>query len=466
MPEPVPSTPYRTLDLGDGSSAPWYILPFDKRGRCTAPQARSDILNEVRSGNYSDVIVFSHGWNNDWTTASARYDHFIDGYMRMRRERGLPVPAGFRPLLIGIFWPSTALVMPWERAPRIAANGRELHDAEADQENREIESLAEAIDDRDLDEFYELARSPRPLTRAEAHRLAEIMLPLYHTSTEADRELHPSDPPGDIDPTEVLEIWEAAARSQGRTTQVDDDGYFINPPTSDAAAPQAAGLPGFLDPRQIVRLLTVYQMKDRAGVVGTRGVGPLLDEILELQRTNGGGHLHLLGHSYGGKVMLSAVAATRSSKQVTSLLLLQPAVNGWCFAADVDGRGYAGGYRPVLERIEHPVFTTFSTHDVPLTRFFHLAVRRRSDLGELKIAGWDRPHPPSDYAALGGFGPSGLDDGECSFIPMPAIGQSYVLDGGHEVHALEADDVIGGHGDISVPATWWALYTLMTHRRL
>ena len=49
---------------------------------------------------------------------------------------------------------------------------------------------------------------------------------------------------------------------------------------------------------------------------------------------------------------------------------------------------------------------------------------------------------------------------------MPAIGQSYALDGGHEVHALQADDAIGGHGDISVPATWWALYTLMTHRRM
>lgn len=470
MPALSSNGPYRTLDLGDGTTAPWYMLPFDKRGRCTAPQARAALLAEVKSGDYSDVIVFSHGWNNDWATASGRYEHFIDGYAKMRRDRELPTPDGFRPLLVGIFWPSTALILPWERAPRIAATARAQQDAETDQENRAIEELAALVEEPDLEEFYTLTRNPRPLTEAEARRLAEIMLPLYRDATHADRDFDPPDPSSDdLEPQEIVEVWRAAARAESGGTDVDDDGYSLDPdhddPVDPASAPMAAGFPGFLDPRQIVRLMTVYQMKDRAGVVGTRGVGPLLDEVLELQRTNGRSHLHLIGHSYGGKVMLSAISATRSEKPVTSLLLVQPAVNGWCFAADVAGRGYPGGYRPVLARVSHPILTTYSRYDVPLTRFFHLAVRRRSDLGELRIAGAGQPTPPSKYAALGGFGPSGLSDDECSFIPIPAAGADFPFSVTKEVYALDSREAISGHGDISVPASWWALYSLLTHNR-
>jgi pimeloyl-ACP methyl ester carboxylesterase len=190
----------------------------------------------------------------------------------------------------------------------------------------------------------------------------------------------------------------------------------------------------------------------------------LLDDLLRTKQATA--RVHLLGHSYGGKVVLSATRAlAKGGPKVNSMLLLQPAVNGWCFAPDVDGRRFPGGYANVPARVELPVLTTFSTHDFPLTKTFHLAVRRKEDLGELKAATAGRPKPPSEYAALGGFGPSGLSDADCQFIAIKRAGERYDFGIAREVIALNGDEAIAGHGDISVPATWWALHCQVAANR-
>jgi hypothetical protein len=156
--------------------------------------------------------------------------------------------------------------------------------------------------------------------------------------------------------------------------------------------------------------------------------------------------------------MLSAIGnGPALPRQVESLLLLQPAVSHLCFADSLPGTGQPGGYRPVLERVANPILSTFSKHDFPLTKTFHLALRRKGDLGDIKIAG--AGDPPSKYAALGGFGPRRAGE---KLIDIKAIGQAYELEPGVEVYGLRGDDAISGHGDISNPATWWALYSLAT----
>jgi hypothetical protein len=135
------------------------------------------------------------------------------------------------------------------------------------------------------------------------------------------------------------------------------------------------------------------------------------------------------------------------------VLLLQPACSCLCFATDVDGRGRPGGYRAALARTRLPIVTTFSSHDMPLTKVFHLAVRRPSDLGEAVIAG----APPSKYAALGGFGPHGAD-GDVAVVDAKQAPDRYDLAAsGKRIVAVRGDKVISGHSDISNPATAWTL---------
>jgi pimeloyl-ACP methyl ester carboxylesterase len=190
-------------------------------------------------------------------------------------------------------------------------------------------------------------------------------------------------------------------------------------------------------------------MKDRAGVVGASGVGAFLRDALDAFA----GHVHLLGHSYGARVMLSAVSIAPLPRPVASMLLLQPAVNHLCFAEDA-GEGAPGGYRPALARVAQPILVTHSVKDVPLRRIFHVALRRKRDLGEAQIAG-----TAPKFGALGGFGPGGqLSVRRLKIAAPPA---PYDLTG-VEVIALDGSDgAIAGHGDVSNRATWWALHQLV-----
>jgi hypothetical protein len=152
--------------------------------------------------------------------------------------------------------------------------------------------------------------------------------------------------------------------------------------------------------------------------------------------------------------MLSALAAGAVPRRVHSLLLLQPAVSHLCFADQVPGTTRTGGYRMVLDRVARPILSTFSAHDVPLTKIFHVALRRDADLGEAQIAAGE---PPSVYAALGGFGPRRSGEQLIDILDAP---QPYDLGSGARIYGIRGTRTIAGHGAISNESTWWALYTL------
>jgi pimeloyl-ACP methyl ester carboxylesterase len=196
-------------------------------------------------------------------------------------------------------------------------------------------------------------------------------------------------------------------------------------------------------------------MKDRAGRVGSAGVGPLLRDLLGASPSI---KSHLVGHSYGCKVVLSAIASAPplAAGAVTSVLLLQPAVNFWCFAGNVAGEGFAGGYHRVAAAVKQPLLSTFSSHDFALRRTFHLVLTRRADLGEVKVAGLIEP---DRYGALGGWGPRGCPPPLGQVVPMPAAGAAYpaLAPGGPHVIALDGEHTIGSHGDVVTAHTAWAL---------
>ena len=449
----LPAGPYKVLQIEDGVQAPWYIIPFDKHGTCEGPLTRDHLLATAHEGGYTDIFLFSHGWNNDWGVASARYDEFIQGYSEMRRDRDLRYPRPVKSLLVGVFWPSTSLVLPWESGPSFAALPGPAADTDSrvGEERQEIRELAQGLQGDDKEQFYRLAQQESiAFTDPAALKLAQILAPIYATTGAHDEIPSAAASPS---PEEIVELWRALPGDKPSTNTSGDFGFADDLGGGDTATPEAAGIFSALDPRKIVRLATVLQMKDRAGTVGAYGVGPLLRGLMAAAPQ---ARFHLIGHSYGCKVLLSALAIERlpGDKKVTSVLLLQPAVSYLCFAKDATGRGEPGGYRVALSRIEQPVLTTFSPHDFALRRVFHHAVLRKSDVGDMRIAGG----APSRFAALGGYGPGGCDQ-ECREIPIKRIGEAYSLaPGGVRIYGLDGTDVIGGHGEINNLSTWWALY--------
>jgi hypothetical protein len=68
----IPIGPYRTLKTPEGTDFPYYIIPFDKEGRCEGPKTFDHLI--ANSPGHSDIFLFSHGWNNDWSAATVRYE--------------------------------------------------------------------------------------------------------------------------------------------------------------------------------------------------------------------------------------------------------------------------------------------------------------------------------------------------------------------------------------------------------
>ncbi|MGW9213687.1 hypothetical protein ACWGR4_42945 [Embleya sp. NPDC055664] len=439
------SGPFQQFPLEGGSTADLYLLRYDRDGGLRSPVAEQEIKG--RLAGVSDVFLFSHGWNNVFAQALDRYRSFVNGFIEQRRQFALPLPPDYKPLLIGVIWPSTSFVMPWEAGPDIAAEP-DPDGAEARQVEEMFGLVSGALKAESDPEFVELTDGRTTIDVDDARRAAEIVL----GSLRAGRDPDDGSPPPTAE--EFLDVWAAL-----------DGGGAAAPPAAPedfgVAHPAASGLQvagGGFDPRSLLRAATVWTMKARAGDVGAKGVGPLVAHILR----ESGVRLHLVGHSFGAKVVLSALVAAAPTRPARSMLLLQAAVNRWCLAADVAGTGRSGGYHAALDLVDRPLLTTFSAFDDPLTKFFHLAMRG-SQLGEPGVAAIGDPEL---YGALGGFGPAGVD--AISTRRSAAVpGQDhYALGGGLRVIAvdggvqIDGKPAITGHGDVSNPATWWAMHAL------
>lgn len=444
----------------DGVQMPTWLLRFDKHGACTSPATRGLLIDQLASSAHSDIILFSHGWNNDFDDAASMYARFLSAFEKLAAAHPITrAGAGFSPIFIGVIWPS--IWLSFDGGPQIAATPS----GAAVEESPSAQALADCVatsgGTQAVERLYELLALPR-LDEAQARELATIAAPAFGTvaddetgssrSTSADelfdmlRDMQQAET-GTTAPPRPIDDWGDAAPAAGRTTE-----------------PQTAGLLSFLDPRQALRLFSVYQMKDRAGVVGAHGVAALLRDTMAAATA---ARVHAVGHSYGCKVMLSAVCAPSPlPRPLDSLLLLQPAVSHLCFADLIPRSGNPGGYRSALERVRAPILSTYSDHDFALHKTFHLALRRNSDLGDqdIGIAGdldTTAGKPPSAFAALGGYGPRRA--GQRLLDPMPAAGSPYPAFGaGEALIGLDGSrGLIGSHGDVTTPATAWALHRLL-----
>jgi hypothetical protein len=453
--------PYDRFPMEGGRAAPFYLIVFDKGGRCQSPLSLAHLLEHVDAHEYSDVHVFSHGWNNVFKEGVKLYRDFFGHYFELRKERNLN-DAGYRPVVVGIVWPSTLLVLPWESTPHIAggAPGPERDDLHGADEQA-LSEVAAALGPQESERLYYFAERGPTLTPAEARELATLLLPMYQGSPalEQSREVGEAAPAVTVD--EVLRIWSRAAPARRRRSG--QAGFAADTGAAGPAQPMTAALDwSHLDPRWPVRIASVLQMKDRAGTVGAKGVGPVLVQKLLAKDQP---RVHLIGHSYGAKVILSSLCSQAPAHPAASLLLLEPAVSYLCFGENLDGKGRQGGYRDALARVRQPVLSTFSSADTPLTKFFHLAVIRDSDWGEQKIAG----EPPNKFAALGGFGPGGLRPGESKTLDVlspdaPTPANRYPQgEAGIRIYGLNGSQgQITGHGDVANKFTAWAHLNLVS----
>jgi len=435
--------PYDHFSLPDGSKAPLYILQFDAAGRSTSPLTIDHLIAELRAHEFTETYFFSHGWNNTFSDAVGLYKQFFSEYLDLRAKRNLPNGKGYRPVFIGTHWPSIALVLPWERGPQIASEEKSTD--EDDEQARAMIGLV--LGENVADQFYELTER-ESLTGEEAQELGGILRRFYSDVAEG------STAAPEID--QIVGAWHdlAAARKDSAPDYDAPPGTFAS---SGTVAPEAAvSIKEVLDPRSALRVTTVLMMKDRAGFVGSLGVAHVLTRILEASESP----VRLIGHSYGCRVMLTAVSVPQGlPRKIDSMLLLQAAVNRYCFAVLIPDLGVRGGFAVVPERVNRPIISTFSRDDAPLRYLFQFAARRLKDLGELRAAASE----PSIYAALGGYGAAGMIGGNYRELPIQDVGVPYPRFEGLRVLGVDGSGKITGHGDIRNQYVGWALLDQVTH---
>ena len=131
--------------------------------------------------------------------------------------------------------------------------------------------------------------------------------------------------------------------------------------------------------KDALRVASFYQMKSRAGVVGRTGLGPLL-ELLHTR--NGAVRVHLIGHSFGARLVSNSLPGISSAaaSPIASLLLIQGAFSHWAFAQR-NPWGDQGSLFGSADRVHGPMVATFTAADWAVGKWYPEGVvpgRRRS----------------------------------------------------------------------------------------
>lgn len=388
---------------------PYTEIEFQKDGSVHDHDQVQAALDLIRTSGATDVLVVSHGWNNNIPAARRLYSGLMESMDAVRGE--VPGAAGRTIAVLGILWPS----IQW--ADDVAGGGAGFGDAAGalvDQISDRVEDPAAAAELTALVDELDTSAAARA-------RFLEILRGLLPEGLEDDEDAPPETL---IDGT--AETAFDAARSAGDLS-------------GDEAGGGAAGfsIGGFIDAaRNLLNTTTYYTMKGRAGVVGTKGVAPVLRQIADAAPT---ARIHLAGHSFGARVVTAAALATTAP--VSSVSLLQGAYSHYGLAQDWDGRGTDGSFRRVPGKIRGPLIVTHTRNDKAVGLAYAIASRLARQVG----AGLG---DSSDV--YGGIGRNGALKTPEAGPPdtLRRVGTTYAFAPG-TVTNLRADDYIANHSDVT-----------------
>lgn len=406
--------------------SPDYVA-FDEDGAFVdRPSFETALATASSSGGPTDIFAFSHGWKNNFADASQTYTAVIAQMTAVADATPGLRPTPYRPLALGVIWPSKA----WDESAQAAFES--VGGAEG---NLNTSSMAEAVYD---------ALSPKRASpagfRHDVMRMQQFLVKDHLSSAERG------------------EFWELLRRHADKPTISDDQSIFEPEATSASLEGVTAG---DFSARDVFRTFTYWQMKKRAGVVGQIGVRTA---ITAAQDRFSAARVHLIGHSFGCKVMLAAVAGpgTPLPRPVQTLVLLQGAVSKEAMAEQVSGTNSPGGYHAAVEpgRVDGPIVATFSKLDKACGEAYPIGSRLAGQVGELEGL-LDR------FQALGAVGARGIPDELDHALAMQAIGGTYSFTG-HGVWSVDGGtapaDFITGHSDIRTPQIAWLIWSAARRR--
>ena len=192
-------------------------------------------------------------------------------------------------------------------------------------------------------------------------------------------------------------------------------------------------------------------MKQRAGTVGKTGLNLLLQQI---RTQHPALKLHLMGHSFGGRLVTAAALGTGQIPplKIETLSLLQAAFSHYGFADNFEGNK-DGLFRKVVENkdVSGAILITHTKNDKAVGIAYPIASALAQDNASALGDENDR---------YGGIGRNGAQKTPEAIkgLSLLSVGQPYQFQAG-KLHNLQADSFIKDHGDICKQEVAYAILT-------
>jgi len=433
-----------------GIDLQYHLVVFDENGverREPDASLQTDAVSKRltdASERVTDVFFVSHGWKGDVSAAIEQNDRWIAAMASLERDREAAHsrPMGFRPLIVGLHWPS----LPWGDESLDDAGGAVLS---GDNDGGRVEAFARRIAGTPVARAALRAIFDKVDADAGSHSLSASTRAAYTTLFE-EAGLGTGNggaPPGadqaGFDPDAIIRDFNATRNvTSGSRMQL----LGAEQPWREAV----------LSP---LRQLSFWKMKDRARAFGETGAHALL---VTLQAAAPNVRFHLMGHSFGCIVVSAMVAGSRTAsplaRPVDSLFLVQGALSLWAYASDIPlVRGTRGYFNRTVDSrlVRGPIVTTRSKYDTAVGRFYPMGAR----LARQVVLDDSLP----EYGGMGAFGIKGLAG--IQDLPMKPADYRYAFQLG-TIYNLEASETIrngdgasGAHSDIAHPEVAHAFWS-------
>jgi hypothetical protein len=422
---------------------PYFPIQFDKNAKVIAPgdSALRALLKDP-ARKTTDLIVISHGWNNDMDEAEALYTELLTNVANLLKEGKVAGLAGRSFAVLGVLWPSKKFADS-ELIPGNAAGVGDSVDVKA--LGSQLDSLQGGFDSQDEAASLQAMKAllPKLLNSdtacEEFVKLARSLVKTGGSDSGEGIDRFFNDPP--------LKVFQKLAKPVSFTATADpDEATFA---AAGISTGSATGSGGFFSgigsaARNVLNLTTYYQMKERAGLIGSQALNPLLRSIAKDHPTL---RLHLVGHSFGGRLVTATAAGTVSTSifKAHSMSLLQAAFSHYGFAKDWDKKDHDGLFRRVVEMqaIKGPLIITHTTSDKAVGMAYPLASL---------LAGQNASALGDKNSVYGGIGRNGAqctpEAVEGNLLP---VGGNYTFAKNrvYNLNALNtAGDLIKSHGDV------------------
>jgi hypothetical protein len=427
---------------------PVFEVEFDKSGKLFEATQLGALIAHAVDKQATDLILFAHGWNNDMADARKLYTTFFTefGAFAPTTAAGTRTFAG-----AAVLWPSKKFtdkdLIPGGGAAALSSQELSVIRARLKELAKEPVRLGKSVPVSAAKQ-KKIAKAEGLLKTIETDPHSQEEFVRIVRSLLSDKAAHHDDGTKDlfnISERKLLKSLSAPVNAAGALGAGGAAGGFS---TLSVASGGAADLGDSIlsGIRRLLNMTTYYQMKERAGVVGANGVAASIEKI---RRKAPNIRLHLVGHSFGGRVVTAATDTVGSTNKIDSLTLLQAAFSHNGLATKFDGKS-DGFFRKVVtgKKVRGPILVTCTKNDKAVGIAYPLASR----LGGQNAAALGDENDP-----YGGIGRNGaVKTPEALKGALLAANGVYAFASG-SIYNLNADAFIGDHSDICRPQVAWAL---------